>query len=237
MVLQTFHDAPLQSFLKFSDIDARIAGNIRALGNILPDELVSVLNSSFFPELVGMAEVDLDAELLLELLVADEQNIVVPGDRFHLGIPLLHSRNGVFESPYRYGIYLLKQGVAKLPVCVDKEQSLAVLSRLDEVPFHIADPLSVVDSLGSLVNASLVREPSRTLLSPWFAFTEFVSVRLDSPSVGTLDIGAYGNSRHIGEVFVILQNALCNMLGRLVVQEIFVDRLLKLRMLYDGIRA
>ena len=46
-----------------------------------------------------MAEIYLDVELLLEFLVADEKNVVVPGDSFHLRESLLHPLDPVFECP------------------------------------------------------------------------------------------------------------------------------------------
>jgi len=184
-----------------------------------------------------MAEVDFDTELLFKLLVADEENVVVPRYCLHLRISLLHSAHGVFERAYRHRVYFLKQWVTELPVGVNKEQPLPVFSRCDEVSLHVADPLSIVDFLGSFVDHLFVPDSYRTLLSPRFASAKLRSMRFDSPSVRALDVGADGNSRNIRQVGVIFLDALRDMLGRLVVHEIRVNRFLEFHMFNDGVRA
>ena len=106
-VVQAFHYAPLQSFLEPSDISARVSGNVGAFGNVCADDLVPVLDTSFFPEFVRVAEVDLDAEPPLQILVADEKDVVVPGDRFHLRKPLFHAADRIRERSDRNRKYFL----------------------------------------------------------------------------------------------------------------------------------
>lgn len=184
-----------------------------------------------------MTEVNLDAEHLFKLSVADEENVVVPGNRFHFRIPLFHSSHGVFQGTQRYRVYLLKKRVAELSVGVYEEQSLSVLSRCDEITFHVADSLSRVDTTGSFVNHTLVFDLESAFAFPAPPPAELVSARLDSPSIGTLDVEPYGGSRHRGEVFVIFREPPRYMLGRLVVHEIRVNRFLKLWMLNNRIRT
>lgn len=99
-ILQTFHDAPLQFFFQLPDISSRIAGNVRTFGNVSSDELVPILHAAFFPEFVGVAEVNLDAECPLKLFVADEQDVIVPRYRFHFRVPPFHPPQSVFERTH-----------------------------------------------------------------------------------------------------------------------------------------
>lgn len=105
---------------------------------------------------MGVAEIYFDIELFFQFLVANEKNVVVPRNGFHLGKSLFHSLDAVLESADGNGMYFLKEGVAEFSVGVYKQESCSVFTRCDEVSLHVADPLSFVDNLGPFLNTALV---------------------------------------------------------------------------------
>ena len=135
-----------------------------------------------------VAEIYFDIEFLFQLLMTDEEDVIVPGDRLHLGISFLHASHAVGEGADRYGKYFLKKYTPKLPISVDEEHSFSVLPRINEVSLHVPHRAFFVDVLGSFVDRSLVLDPSvNPFLSSSFG-CELFSVRFDFSSIRTFDV-------------------------------------------------
>jgi len=182
-----------------------------------------------------VAEIYLDVELSLKLLVADEENIVVPGSSFHFRKAFFHPFDSIFQSSNGNRKDFFKKRVAELPVGVYKQESFSVSSRRDEVAFHVADSLFRVDNLRSFVDTALVLD-SRTsgfLASPFPC--EFLAMSLNLSSVGTGDICSDGHSGDIWQVFVVLLYPFRGEFRRLIIKQVCFHGCSKLRMKRDGV--
>lgn len=169
--------------------------------------------------------------------MADEQNVIVPGNRFHFREPFFHPLDSILERPRGNGKDFFKQRVTQLPVGVNQYHSFSGFPRSHEVTLHIADPLFRVDNLRSFVNGSFVFD-SRMRLAPMSPFPcEFLAVSFDFSSVRTCDICSDSHSGHIRQVCMAFSYPFGGQFGGLVVQEILFHRLSEIRVQSDCVRT
>lgn len=118
---------------------------------------------------------------------------------------------------------------------MDEKEPFSVFPWCEEVSFHVSDLLSVVDFPRSFVNHPFVRNTGMALLWPALFSRELPSVRLDAAAMDTPYEGANGHTRYVRKSGMIPLYTLCDVLWRLVIEEVRFNDLSEFRMLDDRV--
>lgn len=91
-VCETFHWSPVQLLFQRLDEMPRVSSKVTPFGNISPNDFVGILNRTFLPRMIRMAEKDTDAKNHRQVLVLLKQNVVVRRHGSHLGEPFFDTQ-------------------------------------------------------------------------------------------------------------------------------------------------
>ena len=169
------------------------------------------------------AEIYLDTIFLLQFLMFQKQNVIVEGDRLHLGISLFHSAQSAIDGCHRHGEYFLQKILSHLPVAQGEDHPFAAFPRDNEVTFHVAETPSLVDFAWSFGDHAFVQDMFSCRLPAVLLFEYFVSSLFDHAAIRTFDISSDGERRNVRQLLLNPLQSFCNLFRCLVIHQMMLD--------------
>lgn len=149
-----------------------------------------------------MTEIYFNVEYSLQSFVLEEENIIVERHRRNFRKSLFHARERAFDIAHGDREYLLQQNLANVPIDEYETQPFPIFPGNDEVAFHVAEPLSFVDALGSFGDHPLAVEDGLPCpLSPG-RFEYACTMGLDLSSIHGFNVALDRGGRNVRNGFL-----------------------------------